>query len=111
MFSCLLNGLMIHFHLLWKVFFQPSIFLYPVMDEENGLLQLYLHGAFSFLPVIEPCLCPPSHSCTVWIDAYQPGNVKALNIDVQISKWVDDATCRYGFVMEFFFRTSLNVDR
>ena len=24
---------------------------------------------------------------------------------------LDDATCLYGFVMEFFFRTSLNVDR
>ena len=36
---------------------------------------------------------------------------KALHIDVQFSKRVDDATRPYGFVMEFFFRTSLNVDR
>ena len=81
------------------------------MDEKDGLLQFYLHGAFSFLSVIEPRLCPPSHSCTVGIDAYHSGNVEALNIDVQFSKRVDDATRPYGFVMEFFFRTSLNVDR
>ena len=111
MFSCLLDGLVIHFHLLWKVFLQPSVFLYSVMDEEDGLLQFYLHGAFSFLSVIKPRLCPPSHSCTVGIDAHQPWNIKALHIDVQFSKRVDDATCLYGFVMEFFFRTSLNVDR
>ena len=111
MFSCLLDGLVIHFHLFWKVFLQPSVFLYSVMDEEDGLLQFYLHGAFSFLSVIEPRLCPPSHSCTVGIDAHQPWNIKALHIDVQFSKRVDDATRPYGFVMEFFFRTSLNVDR
>ena len=81
------------------------------MDEKNGLLQFYLHGAFSFLSVIEPRLCPPSHTSTVGIDAYHSGNVEALHIDVQFCKRIDDATCPYGFVMEFFFRTSLNVDR
>lgn len=107
----MLDGLVIHFHLFGEVFLQPRVLLYSVMDEEDGLLQFYLHGAFSFLSVIKPRLCPPSHSCTVWIDAHQPWNIKALHIDVQFSKRVDDATCLYGFVMEFFFRTSLNVDR
>lgn len=38
MFSCLLDGLVIHFHLFWKVFLQPRVLLYSVMDEEDGLL-------------------------------------------------------------------------
>ena len=107
----LFDGVVIDFHLFREIFLQPFVLLDVVVDELDGQISFYFNGCFAFLAVVEPSLSPPSNSRLVGIDAHQPWNIKALHIDVQFSKRVDDATRPYGFVMEFFFRTSLNVDR
>ena len=61
--------------------------------------------------VIEPCLCPPTHSGAVGIDADQARNVETLYVDVKFGKWVDDVATAYGLLTLFFFIPSLLVER
>ena len=85
MFFCLFNRIVVHFHLFGEELFQPCVFLDVVMDEAYRLFTLYLHGGFTFLPVVEPCL--------------------------EFSQRIYDAAVAYGFVMEFFFMSPLMVER
>ncbi len=81
------------------------------MDEAYRLFTLYLHGGFTFLPVVEPCLCPPADTGTVGIDGDDSRYVEALDVDVEFSQRINDAAVVYGFVMEFFFMSPLMVER
>ena len=96
---------MVHFHLFGEELLQPCVFLDVVMDEAYRLFTLYLHGGFTFLPVVEPCLCP------VLIYRYDTRYVEALDVDVEFSQRINDAAVAYGFVMEFFFMSPLMVER
>ena len=88
---------MVHFHLFGEELLQPCVFLDVVMDEAYRLFTLYLHGGFTFLPVVEPCLCPPADTGPVRI--------------YEFSQRINDAAVAYGFVMEFFFMSPLMVER
>ena len=81
------------------------------MDEAYRLFTLYLHGGFTFLPVVEPCLRPPADSGTVGIDGDDSRYVEALDVDVEFSQRINDAAVAYGFVMELFFMSPLMVER
>ena len=61
--------------------------------------------------VIEPCLCPPTHSGAVGIDADQARNVETLNVYVEFGKWVNDVATAYGLLTLFFFIPSALVER
>ena len=107
----LLNGIVINFHLLREIFFKPFVFFNVIVDELDSELSVYLDGSFSFLGVVEPCLCPPSDSRTVWIDADNSRNVKALNVEVKFCKWIDESATGYCPVLCFFFSMALMDDR
>ena len=47
--SCLLNGMVIYFHLFGEELLQPCVFLDVVMDEAYRLFTLYFHGVTTFL--------------------------------------------------------------
>ena len=102
---------MVHFHLLGEELFQPCVLLYVVVDEPYRLFPFDFHGGFTFLPVVEPCLCPPPDTGPVRIYGHDTRNVEALDIDVKFSQRVDDAAVAYGFVVEFFFMSPLMVER
>jgi hypothetical protein len=76
--------MMIYFHLLGKIFFEPFILVYVVVDESDGELAVYLDGVFSVLTVVEPGFSPPPQSGTVWIDTHDTLDVKALYVNLQI---------------------------
>ena len=61
--------------------------------------------------VVEPCLCPPTHSGAVGVDTDQARNVKTLNVDVEFGKWVDNVAIAYGLLTCFFFIPSALVER
>lgn len=107
----LLNGIVINFHLLREIFFKPFVFFNVIVDELDSELSVYLDGSFSFLGVVEPCLCPPSDSRTVRIDADNSRNVKALNVEVKFCKWIDESATGYCPVLCFFFSMALMDDR
>ena len=44
LFSRLFYGIVIDLHLFRKVFFQPFVLLYVVVDELDGKLSVYLNG-------------------------------------------------------------------
>ena len=83
LFSGLLDGVVIDFHLFREIFLQPFVFLDVVVDELDGQISFYLNGCFAFLAVVESSLSPPSDSRLVGIDAHKAWNVEALHIDVQ----------------------------
>ena len=102
---------MVHFHLFGEELLQPCVFLDVIMDEAYRLFTLYLHGGFTFLPVVEPCLCPPADTGPVRIYRHDTRYVEALDVDVEFSQRINDAAVAYGFVMEFFFMSPLMVER
>ena len=75
--------MMIHFHLLGKIFFKHGILLNFILNETDGHLSAYLDGCFSLFLVVEPGFGPPSYAATVWIDCNQPWYVKALYVYLQ----------------------------
>lgn len=107
----LLDGVMVNLHLLWEVFFKPFVFFYVVVNELDGELSVYLDGSFSFLGVVEPCLCPPSDARTVWIDADNSRYVEALNVEVKFCQWINESATGYCPVLCFFFSRVLMDDR
>ena len=107
--SRLLYSVAIDLHLLGKELGEPLVLVDAVENELYGLLAFYLHTGFTQFVVVEPCLCPPTHSGAVGIDAYQARNVKTLNVYVEFGKWVDD--CTYGLLTLFFFIPSVLVER
>ena len=106
LFSCLGKGGMEHLHLLGEVGLQPLVLLDDVLDELDSLLAVDLDSPFSFLSAIEPCLRPPDD--TVLVGIYTD---RALDVEVEIGKRVDDALAFYGEVKSFFFSSSLMLER
>ena len=102
---------MVHFHLLGEKLFEPRVLFDIVVNETYRLFTLYLHGGFTFLPVVEPCLCPPADTGPVRIYRHDTRYVEALDVDVEFSQRINDAAVVYGFVMEFFFMSPLMVER
>ena len=102
---------MVHFHLLGEKLFEPRVLFDIVVNETYRLFTLYLHGGFTFLPVVEPCLCPPADTGPVRIYRHDTRYVEALDVDVEFSQRIYDAAVAYGFVMEFFFMSPLMVER
>ena len=47
LFSGLLDGVVIDFHLLREILFKPCVFFYVVIDELDGELTFYLDGGFA----------------------------------------------------------------
>ena len=80
LFFGLLDGIVIHFHLLWEILFEPFVLLDIVIDELDGHLTVYLNGCLSSLAVVEPGFRPPSDTRTVWVNADKTGDVKALHV-------------------------------
>ena len=111
MFLCLLYGVMIDFHLFGEILFKPLVLLDIVIDEMDGQLPVDLHGCFSRLAVVEPCLCPPSDAGTIGIDADYTRNVETLYVDVEFRKWIDQVTAGYRYVFGFFFSSVLSDER
>lgn len=94
-----------------KELFEPCVLLDAVVNEAYGLLPFNLHRGFPFLPVVEPCLGPPSHSGTVGIDGDDSRYVEALDVDVQFRQRVYDTIIGYCFVIKFFFTSPPAVER
>ena len=104
MFFGLLDGIMIDFHLFGEILFEPFVLLYIVIDEFDGQLTVNLNGCLSSLTVVEPGFRPPSDTRTVWIYADKTGNVKALHVEIQLCKGIDQVTVGNRYVFGFFFR-------
>ena len=69
-------------HLVGIVLLEPLVFLYQVVDEEDGVLDCYLNGMFACFGVVEPGLGEPLYAKTVRVDAGNTWNVKGLDVDV-----------------------------
>jgi len=104
-------GMVVDFHLFREVFLQPQVFINSVLYELDCLLPFNLYRTFSFIPIVEPSLCPPSYTCTVGIDRDESWYIKCLDIDIQLSQWVNNSTTYCCFGIKFFFTTSSIVDR
>lgn len=111
LFLRLFDSVVVHFHLFGEELFEPRILFDAVLNEANRLFPFDFHRGFPFLPVVEPCLCPPADSGPVGIDRDDPRYVEALDVDVQFRQRVDDSAARYGFVMKFFFTPPPIVER
>ena len=111
MLFCLLDGVVVNFHLFGIKLFQPYILLDVVVNEAYRLFSLNLHRCFALFPVIEPCFRPPADSGAVGIDGDDPRYVEALDVDVQLRQRVDESAARYSFVMKFFFTSPPIVER
>lgn len=111
MFFGLLDGIVIHFHLLGEILFEPFVLLDIVIDELDGHLTVYLNGCLSSLAVVEPGFRPPSDTRTVWVNADKTGDVKALHVEVQLCKGIDQVTAGNRYVFGFFFSRVLSDDR
>lgn len=98
-------------HLVWEILLKPLVLLHIVLDELYRQLTVYLYGALSLLPAVEPCLGPPVYPVLVGIDADGALDVEALDVDVEILKRVYDTLARYGVVSSFFFSISLIEER
>ena len=110
LFSSLLYGIVINFHLLGEVLLQPFILLNLVTDEHDGKLTVYLNTGFAFLAVVEPRLSPPSDTGLVGEYAYCPWNVEALNFNIQVCQRVNLTTVGYSLLECFFFNSSGHVE-
>ena len=97
---------MIDFHLFRKVFFQPFILVYIVVDELDSQHTVNLNGCLTSLAVVEPCLCPPSYSALVWIDTHKPWYIEALYVNLQFCKRIDESATGYCSVFGFFFSSA-----
>ena len=102
---------MIDCHLLGEVFLQPFVIIHMVVDKTKGILKLYLHGSLTDLTIVEPCLGEPPYSCLVTIDADETRNVKALDVNVQRGKRINELTVSYRLGLYFFFTSSLMPGR
>lgn len=111
LFPGLLDGVMVNLHLLREVFFKPFVFFNVIVYKLDGELSVYLDGCFSFLGVVEPCLCPPSDARTVWIDANNSRYVETLNVEVKFCQWINESATGYCPVLCFFFSMALMDDR
>lgn len=100
-----------HFHLVGEKLFQPLVLFYVVLYELDSQLTINLDGTFSTLLSVEPCLCPPHDAVFVGIDADGALYVKALYVNVEVLKRVDDTLTRYGVVKSFFLSFSLIAER
>lgn len=100
-----------HFHLARKKLFQPLVLFHVVMDELDSQLAVNFNGTFSTLLSVEPCLCPPYDAVFVRIDTDGTLYVKALYVNVEVLKRVDDTLARYGVVKSFFLSFSLIAER
>ena len=109
--SCLGKGSMEHLHLLGEVGLQPLVLIDDVLDELDSLLAVDLDSPFSFLPAVEPCLCPPYDAVLVGIDTDSALDVEALDVEVEVRKRVDDTLALYGEVKSFFLSSSLMLER
>ena len=97
--------------MLGKELGEPFVLVDAVKNELYGLLAFYLHTGFAQFMVVEPCLCPPTHSGAVGIDADQSRYVETLNVDVEFGKWINDVAIAYGLLTFFFFIPSVLVER
>ena len=102
---------MVHLHLLGEKLFEPRVLFDIVVNETYRLFPLDFYRGFPFLPVVEPCLCPPADTGPVRIYRHDTRYVEALDVDVEFSQRINDAAVAYGFVMEFFFMSPLMVER
>ncbi|MBQ6687786.1 MAG: hypothetical protein IJN02_00975 [Bacteroidales bacterium] len=75
--------MMIHFHLLGKIFFKHGILLNLILNETDGHLSAYLDRRFTLFLVVEPGFGPPPYTATVRIDCNQSRYVKALYVYLQ----------------------------
>lgn len=87
---------MVGFHLTWEVFLQPLILFDKVADEVDGYLSLNFYGCLTVFGVVEPCFGEPSNPEAVGIDAHNPWNVEALDVDVPVGKGVNQSLAQYG---------------
>ena len=103
--------MVVDFHLFREVFLQPQVFINAVLYELDCLLPFNFYRTFSFIPIVEPSLCPPADTGPVRIYRHDTRYVEALDVDVEFSQRINDAAVAYGFVMEFFFMSPLMVER
>ena len=99
----LLNRLMVCLHLNREVLLKHGILLDLVIPEAQRRLSAYRHGRLAVLAVVEPGLGPPVDAALVRIHADKPGDVKALDINLEIRQRVDDALLPFCFIRYFFF--------
>ena len=102
---------MVYLHLLGEKLFEPCVLPDAVVYEVHSLHPLYLHGGFTFLPVVEPGFRPPPQTCPVGIDGDDPWYVEALDVNVKFSQRIDDSVGGYCFGMKFFFKSPPIVER
>ena len=94
---------MIGLHLLGEILFKHRIFLYLIMPEAQGNLLADLNSGLSVSPIVEPGFRPPVDATLIGIDTDKSGDIKALDVDVKISKRIDNTLLRYGIGFKFFF--------
>lgn len=111
MFSRLLDGIVIDLHLLGEMLLEPLVLLYLVVDEHQGKMPGDLYACLTLLAVVEPCLGPPPYARLVREDAHDARNVKALYLDVEVCKRVNQPSIGYGLLVCFFFTSSLQLER
>lgn len=97
---------MVDGHLCREILLKPFIIVYEVMDETQGILELYLYGCLACLTVVEPCLGEPSYSGLVAIDTDQSRYVEALYVDVKGCQRIDELIVGDSFRLYFFFTSS-----
>ena len=85
---------MIDLHLLGKMLLQPAVLVNPVVQEEDGSLPGDFHRRLALIPVVEPCLGPPTDTGPVGIDADDSRYVEVLYVDVQPGQRVDGTVRR-----------------
>lgn len=86
---------MIGLHLTREILFKHLVASYLVMPETKRCLTADLYCRLSIRSAVEPCLCPPVDTTLVGIYTDLSRDVKALYIDVQVSKRVDNALFLY----------------
>ena len=111
LFPCLLDGIVIDFHLFREVLLKPFVLVYLVPDEGKCHLSGYLYACLSVLAVVEPCLCPPAQTDLVRIDANCPWYIETLDCYIKVCKRINQTTVRYCFVVGFFFTSSFQEER
>lgn len=103
---------MVYIHLFGVVFLQPLVFLNIVVDKGDSLLQGDADRFLSPLLLVEPRLCPPSHTKLIRIDADNPRYVECLQLDMEVRERIKNitTTCApscYRRVIKFFFSSSV----
>jgi hypothetical protein len=98
LFFGLLNGVVVHLHLLGEELLAPFVFVEVVPDEVQGLLAGNLYAGLAFFVVVDPELGPPAYEGAVGIDADKPRYVEALQLQVGAGEGVDDEAVGKGGV-------------